>query len=103
MFDLMVHAVFIFGFPLGVLVGYRWRDRIRRNGGLGIWPSEKRGQNLISSRATSRRQKKPKPRKAARHAGDRGGMGVGWVAVGAVLAAGALFVGFPFGVAVGYV
>jgi hypothetical protein len=29
-------------------------------------------------------------------------MGVEWVAVGAVLAAGALFVGFPFGVAVGY-
>ena len=28
MFDLMVYAVLIFGFPLGVLVGYRWRDRI---------------------------------------------------------------------------
>jgi hypothetical protein len=30
-------------------------------------------------------------------------MGVEWIAVGAVLAAGALFVGFPSGVAVGYV
>jgi hypothetical protein len=30
-------------------------------------------------------------------------MGIEWVAVGAVLAAGALFVGFPFGIAVGYV
>ena len=30
MFDLMVYAVLIFGFPLGVLVGYRWRDRISR-------------------------------------------------------------------------
>lgn len=29
-------------------------------------------------------------------------MGVEWIAVGGVLAAGALFVGFPFGVAVGY-
>jgi hypothetical protein len=29
-------------------------------------------------------------------------MGFEWVAVGVVLAAGALFVGFPFGVAVGY-
>ena len=29
-------------------------------------------------------------------------MGVEWVAVGAVLAAGSLFIGFPFGVAVGY-
>jgi hypothetical protein len=28
MFDLMVYAVLIFGFPLGVLIGYRWRDRI---------------------------------------------------------------------------
>jgi hypothetical protein len=28
MFDLMVYAVLIFGFPLGILVGYRWRDRI---------------------------------------------------------------------------
>ena len=29
-------------------------------------------------------------------------MGVEWIAIGGVLAAGALFVGFPFGVAVGY-
>jgi hypothetical protein len=29
-------------------------------------------------------------------------MGIEWVAIGAVLAAGALFVGFAFGVAVGY-
>ena len=28
MFDMMVDADLIFGFPLGVLVGYRWRDRI---------------------------------------------------------------------------
>jgi hypothetical protein len=30
MFDLMVYAVLFFGFPLGVLVGYEWRDRISR-------------------------------------------------------------------------
>lgn len=30
MFDLIVYAVLIFGFPLGILVGYRWRDRISR-------------------------------------------------------------------------
>ena len=29
-------------------------------------------------------------------------MGVEWIAVGVVLVAGALFIGFPFGVAVGY-
>jgi hypothetical protein len=36
--------------------------------------------------------------------GDRGGGGMGteWIAVGILLFAGALFVGFPFGVAVGY-
>ncbi len=28
MFDMMIYAVLIFGFPLGVLAGYRWRDRI---------------------------------------------------------------------------
>jgi hypothetical protein len=28
MVDLMIYGVLIFGFPLGVLVGYRWRDRI---------------------------------------------------------------------------
>ena len=28
MFDLMVYAVLILGFPFGILVGYRWRDRI---------------------------------------------------------------------------
>jgi hypothetical protein len=30
MFDRVVDAVLIFGFPLGVLVGYMWRDRISR-------------------------------------------------------------------------
>jgi len=30
MFDRVVDAVLIFGFPLGVLVGYVWRDRISR-------------------------------------------------------------------------
>jgi hypothetical protein len=30
MFDLMIYAVLIFAFPLGVLVGYRWRDRVSR-------------------------------------------------------------------------
>jgi hypothetical protein len=30
MFDLMVYAVLLFGFPLGVLVGYLWRARISR-------------------------------------------------------------------------
>ena len=30
MFDQLVYAVLIFGFPLGVLVGYMWRDRISR-------------------------------------------------------------------------
>jgi len=30
MFDRLVDAVLIFGFPLGVLVGYMWRDRISR-------------------------------------------------------------------------
>jgi hypothetical protein len=29
-FDRIVYAVSIFGFPLGVLVGYMWRDRISR-------------------------------------------------------------------------
>ena len=29
-FDQVVYAVLIFGFPLGVLVGYMWRDRISR-------------------------------------------------------------------------
>ena len=28
MLDLIVYAVLILGFPLGILVGYRWRDRI---------------------------------------------------------------------------
>ena len=30
LFDRVVDAVLIFGFPLGVLVGYTWRDRISR-------------------------------------------------------------------------
>jgi hypothetical protein len=30
MFDRLVDAVLIFGFPLGVLVGYMWRDRVSR-------------------------------------------------------------------------
>jgi hypothetical protein len=30
MFDSMIYAVLIFGFPLGILVGYIWRDRISR-------------------------------------------------------------------------
>jgi len=30
LFDRVVDAVLIFGFPLGVLVGYMWRDRISR-------------------------------------------------------------------------
>src|SRR5262249_19204109 len=30
LFDRVVDAVLIFGFPLGVLVGYIWRDRISR-------------------------------------------------------------------------
>jgi hypothetical protein len=30
MFDLMIDAILIFGFPLGVLAGYMWRDRISR-------------------------------------------------------------------------
>jgi hypothetical protein len=30
MFDRLIDAVLIFGFPLGVLVGYAWRDRISR-------------------------------------------------------------------------
>jgi hypothetical protein len=29
-FDLVVYAVLIFGFPFGVLVGYIWPDRISR-------------------------------------------------------------------------
>ena len=29
-FDRVVDAVLIFGFPLGVVVGYWWRDRISR-------------------------------------------------------------------------
>ena len=28
--DRLIDAVFIFGFPLGVLVGFLWRDRISR-------------------------------------------------------------------------
>jgi hypothetical protein len=28
MFDMIVYAVLIFGFPLGILVGYRWRARV---------------------------------------------------------------------------
>lgn len=30
MFDRLIDAVLIFGFPIGVLVGYMWRDRISR-------------------------------------------------------------------------
>jgi hypothetical protein len=30
MFDRVIDAILIFGFPLGVLVGYMWRDRISR-------------------------------------------------------------------------
>jgi hypothetical protein len=30
MFDRLVDAFFNFGFPIGVLVGYMWRDRISR-------------------------------------------------------------------------
>jgi hypothetical protein len=30
MFDRMIYALLIFGFPLGILVGYIWRDRISR-------------------------------------------------------------------------
>jgi len=30
MFDRLIDAVLIFGFPLGALVGYMWRDRISR-------------------------------------------------------------------------
>ena len=30
MFDKLVYAVLIFGFPFGVLIGYMWRDRISR-------------------------------------------------------------------------
>jgi hypothetical protein len=28
MFDLVLYAALIFGFPVGILVGYRWRNRI---------------------------------------------------------------------------
>jgi hypothetical protein len=28
--DLLIFAILIFGFPVGVLVGYRWRDRVSR-------------------------------------------------------------------------
>jgi len=30
MFDRLIDAVLIFGFPVGVLVGYLWRDRVSR-------------------------------------------------------------------------
>jgi hypothetical protein len=30
MFDSLVDAILIFGFPFGILVGYMWRDRISR-------------------------------------------------------------------------
>jgi hypothetical protein len=30
MFDRVIDALLIFGFPFGVLVGYLWRDRISR-------------------------------------------------------------------------
>ena len=30
MFDRVIDAILIFGFPIGVLVGYMWRDRISR-------------------------------------------------------------------------
>jgi hypothetical protein len=30
MLDMAIYAVFILGFPVGVLVGYMWRDRISR-------------------------------------------------------------------------
>jgi hypothetical protein len=30
MFDMAVGAVLIFGFPVGIFVGYMWRDQISR-------------------------------------------------------------------------
>ena len=30
MFDRVIDAILIFGFPIGVLVGYMWRDRVSR-------------------------------------------------------------------------
>ena len=30
MLDRLIDAIFVFGFPLGVLVGFVWRDRISR-------------------------------------------------------------------------
>jgi hypothetical protein len=43
MLDLMMDAVLIFGFPLGVLVGYQWRSRI----------SEKRWAQHLANRDRS--------------------------------------------------
>jgi hypothetical protein len=40
MFDVAIYAVLIFGFPVGVLVGYMWRARISRQRASDIEPSE---------------------------------------------------------------
>ena len=58
--DLAVYAVLIFGFPLGVLVGYMWRDRIsrarrarylaeRNRTARDAWQSQVRGAMTITS------------------------------------------------------
>jgi hypothetical protein len=44
MFDLMLYAVLIFGFPVGILVGYRWRDGI----------SQKRRARYLGERSRAR-------------------------------------------------
>ena len=50
MFDLMVYAILLFGFPLGVLVGYRWRDRISRERRARHQADQERARSLTDRR-----------------------------------------------------
>jgi hypothetical protein len=84
----------------------------RSDDGRGIWPSGEASESnspqarqvpipllgFARRRATAAR----KNTAAAKAAGTGDGMDIEWTAVGAVLVAGALLVGFPVGIAVGY-
>jgi hypothetical protein len=85
----------------------------RRNAGRDIWPTEPVPESdspqrdkfpILCHNSPPYRGHLAAPKIAARKA-TRTGLAMGiveWVVVGMVLVAGALFLGFPFGVAVGY-
>jgi hypothetical protein len=103
---LPVCAVLIFGPPLAIVVGCRWQFRgpvfLRARDGHNRTAEGKTGSHFCGKARPHRVGDNARIKKDRCGGRGEGQMGVEWIAIGGVLAAGALFVGFPFGVAVGY-